>query len=335
MSRVPLLALLLALLSGCAAPPLRLPPDTLLVATYFTGEGRDGTFLAVSADGERFEPLLSPNIPLVRPGSESEGLMRDTWLGQGPDGRWRMVWSTGWGGDGGADIGYSESDDLVHWSAPRGLDVAAGLGVLNCWAPEVAFDPARAEYLIIWASTVPGAFPATALSGDLRDPRRGPLGGRWNHRLYYTTTRDFVAFAPARLFCDPGFDCIDATLLRVEGAGDRWVLLFKDETRTPARKWIVYMMSDDPTRWVGPVLGPISGGAWAEGPTAVEVGGTARVWWDRYAEGGWGVAQTTDWRHWTPASVEMPEGARHGTVLLVDRATVERVRDSLGTRGRR
>jgi len=35
-----------------------------------------------------------------------------------------------------------------------------------------------------------------------------------NHRIYGTTTRDFWTFSPTRLFYEPGFNVIDATIVR-------------------------------------------------------------------------------------------------------------------------
>ena len=39
----------------------------------------------------------------------------------------------------------------------------------------------------------------------------------YSHRMYCTTTKDFVTFTPTRLFYDPGFSVIDATILPVDG----------------------------------------------------------------------------------------------------------------------
>src|SRR5205085_9050531 len=108
----------------------------------------------------------------------------------------------GWNED---DIGYASSKDLVHWSAQRALPVMAHEpGVLNAWAPEVAYEEERGEFLVFWSSTVPGRFVATDSAGD----------GKYNHRVYATTTRDFASFTPTRLFYDPGFSVIDATFVR-------------------------------------------------------------------------------------------------------------------------
>ena len=62
--------------------------------------------------------------------------------------------------------------------------------------------------MIFWASTIPGRFPQTAGSSE----------EKYNHRIYGTTTKDFVTFTPTTLFYDPGFSVIDATFLDT-GAG--------------------------------------------------------------------------------------------------------------------
>jgi hypothetical protein len=49
-------------------------------------------------------------------------LMRDPWLGQGPDGGWHMLWTWGWTAKemgGKLKIGYASSKDLIHWSPQR------------------------------------------------------------------------------------------------------------------------------------------------------------------------------------------------------------------------
>jgi hypothetical protein len=50
-----------------------------------------------------------------------------------------------------------------------------------------------------------------------------------NHRMYFTTTRDFQTFTPTKLFLDPDFSVIDCQILKDEA--DRYVLLLKDNTR--------------------------------------------------------------------------------------------------------
>ena len=96
-----------------------------------------------------------------------------------------MVWTSGWTEN---DIGYASTRDFLTWSEQKEIPVMAQEpGVRNCWAPEIIYDERRMEFLIFWASTVTGKFPVTA----------GASENDYNHRMYFTTTRDFTAFAPA------------------------------------------------------------------------------------------------------------------------------------------
>ena len=104
--------------------------------------------------------------------------------------------------------------------------------VRNSWAPEIHYDPKRQEFIIFWASTIPGRFASTAGSSE----------DAYNHRIYFTTTKDFTAFAPTKLFFDPGFNVIDATFLHANG---RHYLIVKDETVNPPRKYLQIATSDD------------------------------------------------------------------------------------------
>ena len=94
---------------------------------------------------------------------------------------------------------------------------------MNCWAPEVVYDENKQQYVIFWATTIPGRFPKTDGTGD----------GKYNHRIYSTTTKDFKTFTPTRLFFDGGFNVIDATMLHAEG---KYYLIVKDETLKPVKK---------------------------------------------------------------------------------------------------
>ena len=62
--------------------------------TSFRGNGETGVFFAMSADGKTWTPLNN-NKPWIKPQLPGM-LMRDPWLGQGPDGVWRMLWTLGW-----------------------------------------------------------------------------------------------------------------------------------------------------------------------------------------------------------------------------------------------
>src|SRR5712692_10118814 len=219
--------------------------------TSFRGNGETGVYFALSSDGRKWTPL-NDNQPWLKPARPGE-LMRDPWLGQGPDGTWHMLWTWGWTSK---ELGYASSKDLIHWSAQREVQVMAKEpAARNIWAPEAAYDPERKEWIVFWASTIPGRFPDTEGSGD----------NAYNHRIYATTTKDFESFTPAKLWFDPGFNSIDSTLVP---EGKRWIMIFKDERKTPLVKRLRLAFADSPGGPWKDITEPCSGD-WVEGPSAV------------------------------------------------------------------
>jgi hypothetical protein len=188
-------------------------------------------------------------------------------------------------------------------------------GVQNVWAPEIHYDAATAEYLVVWSSTIRGRFPETVNGGDERPD------GRLNHRLYVTTTRDFVRWTPARLFYDGGFSVIDGVIVN---DGGRAVLVMKDETRYPeARKHLKVATA-------AAMAGPYGAASkafspdWVEGPTVLRIGDSWRIYYDEYTRKRYGAMDTRDFQTFTPvANVAFPEGMRHGTAFTVPRATAD------------
>jgi hypothetical protein len=286
--------------------------------TYFTKNGEDGLHLAASSDGYTWEKLQG-GASFLAPMVGKSKLMRDPCIVRGPDGAYHMVWTSGWNEN---NIGYASSKDLVHWSAQQALPVMAHEpGVLNAWAPEIIYDDKRAEFLIFWASTIPGKFTGTDGSSE----------GKYNHRIYATTTRDFVSFTPTRLFYDPGFSVIDATFLRFNGSTS---LLVKDETRNPPRKYLQLAPAPDLQGPIGKLSAPITkAGLWVEGPTALQVGADAIVYYDAYTSKHYGALRSRDLLHWEDVTAQMhfpdegtPLRMRHGSAIAVPAALVESLR---------
>jgi hypothetical protein len=278
------------------------------VFSYFLDSGQDGLHLAYSRDGLKFTPLGGGQPFLAT--AVGGKLMRDPCIMLGPDNVFHAVWTTGWWEQG---IGLAHSKDLLTWSEPGFLPVMVHeRKALNAWAPEIIYDGETQQYIIFWATTIPGRFPATDDSGDL-----GPDGTRLNHRIYRTTTRDFKDYRRAELFYDPGFNVIDATIVR---DGTQFVMFLKDETKNPeARKHIRVAFADHA---LGPYMlapGPISKENWVEGPTAFRAGGDMVVLFDAYTRNRYEGVRSRDLETWTPLTgqLEMPPGARHGTVFAV------------------
>lgn len=294
----------------------RAAPREALLFSYFTGgEGQSaGLRLATSADGLRFAPLAGGR-PLLVPQVGEKKLMRDPFLLRGPgrDGLWHLLWTTAWEG---VTLGHATSRNLVDWSPQRAIPVMAGVeGTRNVWAPEMMWDSRRGHYMLFWSSTVTGRFPETA----------GASEDAYNHRLWYTTTRDFQRFAPAQVLWDPGFSVIDASFLDHPRLGLH--LIVKDETVNPPRKHLRIARAASPAGPFTALSAPFSPD-WVEGPTAIVLGEWTYVYYDRYRDKAWGAARSRDLKTWEDVSdrLQMVPGARHGTIVKAPLSLIEGVR---------
>lgn len=276
------------------------------IFTSFRGNGEDGLHLALSTNGYHWRALKGDR-PFLKPENIGYGLMRDPCLAPGPDGTFHMVWTSGWTTDKEPVIGYATSKDLIHWAPQRAIRLMENEPtVRNLWAPEIFYDRPTARWLVFWSSTIPGRFAQTDQTGD----------SGYNHRVYAVTTKDFETFTPPKLFFDPGFNVIDATLLAAEG---KFYLIFKDERKHPLKKNLRYATADKPEGPFGPPSEPFTGD-WVEGPSAIKMQNEYLVYFDHYIEPNYyGAVRSKDLKHWEDCSKEMsfPPGHRHGTVVRV------------------
>jgi hypothetical protein len=283
-----------------------LAQDSAYIFAYFKDNGQDGLHLAYSRDGYTWKNIHNGESVLT-PTAGDDKLMRDPCIIRGADGRFHMVWTVSWKEKG---IGYAASPDLLHWSEQKDIPVMAQEpDALNCWAPEITYDRHHQEYMIYWATTIPGRFAAGEASGD----------DKYNHRLYYVTTKDFQQFTPAKLLYDPGFNVIDASIVPDK---NRYIMFLKDETKTPPQKNIRIAVSSKLTGGYGKPSSPITGKYWAEGPTALRKGNKWIVYFDKYMQHSYGAVESTDLKSWKDVSdkISLPAGIRHGTVLTVTAA---------------
>lgn len=283
--------------------------DSVYLFAYFNNNGKDGLHLAYSEDGYTYKAIKNDKS-LLRPVLSKDSLMRDPCIIQGVDGRFHMVWTVSWNDRG---IGYASSSDLIHWSEQQYIPVMAHEdSALNCWAPEITYDAKKQQYIIYWATTIPGRFAAGSQSGD----------GRYNHRMYYVSTKDFRSFSKARLLYDYDFSVIDASIFRV---GNRYAMLLKDETKAPPQKNLRIAFSKHAHKGYSKPSAPITGKYWAEGPTVARVGEQWVVYFDKYTSHTYGAVASKDLIHWEDISdkVHFPKGIRHGTVLRISRSTLQ------------
>lgn len=276
---------------------------TAFLFTYFKENG-DGLHLAYSYEGLKWIALNNDRVMLV-PAIGRDKLMRDPQITFAPDGTYHLVWTTSWSEP---LIGHATSKDLIHWSAQDAIaPMKLEPNVANVWAPETFYDSGQKQFLLFWSSTIPGRYPETDNSN----------GNGRNHRVYYTTTKDFREFSPTQLLYNDGFNCIDATIVQDR---DRFVMFLKDETRLPvAKKNIRYAVSTRPEGPYGPASTPITGNYWAEGPSAIKMGNRWIVYFDRYIDHRYGAVTSKDFKHWEDLTeqITFPGGARHGSILRV------------------
>ena len=231
---------------------------------------------------------------------------RDPSIVRGPDGMFHLVWTAGWHGDQG--FGHAESKDLIHWSQQQFVPVMTNEPTTaNVWAPEIFYDDAGKQFVVVWASTIPGQFPDKLEKHDN------------NHRLYFTTTRDFASFTPAKLFFDPAFSVIDGFVLK---DGKRFVLLNKDNSRPNLSLRVAF--ADSP-------LGPWKNESepftqkFTEGPCALKIGGDWLIYFDAYREKVYCAMKTRDFITFIDVTKEVsfPPEHKHGTAFCVPRNILE------------
>jgi len=302
----------LALLLTFALPAI---PQQQLGATTapwlfagFKGNGEEGVYYALSLDGYHWT-IANQDRPVFHQNQRNE-LMRDPFLQRGPDGTIHLVWTWSWNSP--TVIGHATSTDFIHWSAHQQLNVLANEpAAINAWAPALYYDTAKKHWLIFWSSTIPGRFPGDN-SGD----------NNLNHRIFSTTTTDFKTLTPAKLFFDPGYSVIDATILKT---GSTYNLIFKDERKTPLKK--VLQTAAGPTL-EGPwsnISPPISE-PWSEGAAIIPVPGGYLAYYDHYVKPQhYRALFSPDLKTWTDATdrIAFPDKLRHGSFLQITPAEYE------------
>ncbi|MEN3323243.1 prolyl oligopeptidase family serine peptidase [Mariniflexile soesokkakense] len=280
-----------------------IPEKEVYMFSYFKGNGEDGLHLAFSEDGYKWESLKN-DTSFLTPEVGKDKLMRDPCIIKGGDGLYHMVWTVSWTDKG---IGYASSKDLINWSEQKFIPVMEyEKNTRNTWAPEITYDETNNEYMIYWASTIPGKFPETQSTED----------NGYNHRMYYTATKDFKSFSKTKLLYEPGFNVIDAT---IQKHNNKFVMFLKDETKNPVQKNLKVAYSDNLTGPYTKASEPITGNYWAEGPTAINIENQWIVYFDKYRDHKYGAIQSKDLKTWEDISdrIQFPKGTRHGSVFKI------------------
>ncbi len=282
--------------------------------SYFTGEG-DGLRLAYSNDGLTWTPL--GNGVFLKPEIGKDKLMRDPSICKGKDGVFHMVWTSGWHDK---IIGYSSTKDFNTWTKQKEIPVMIHESeTKNSWAPELFYDEPSETFYIFWASTIPSRHSYVPAS----ESEEG-----WNHRIYYTTTKDFESFSPTAMFFNPDFSVIDAAIIKDEKSKD-YIMVLKNENSAPAEKNIrITRTKNIKNGFPTEVSEPITGDYWAEGPAPLFIDGVLYVYFDRYTQGKYGAVCSSDnGNTWEDISdlVSFPAHTRHGTIIPVEPSVVDNI----------
>ena len=275
----------------------------IYVSTSFHEPATEGLRFIYSYDGVKWDSIQGV---FLRPEVGVQKVMRDPSIVKGPDGTFHLVWTSSWRGDQG--FGYSSSKDLIHWTPQRFISTEMDTTTVNTWAPELFYDDVKRQFMVIWASCVPGKFP------DYQEDHKN------NHRLYYLTTKDFKSFSKPQLFYDPGFSAIDATLVK-RGKGD-YVMVVKDNSR-PMRNIKVAFASSPYGPWTA-ASEPFTE-SFTEGPSTAKVGDWYYIYYDSYRHKIYGAHRTKDFKTFQDqtGTVNFPVGHKHGTVFMADEKLVE------------
>lgn len=276
---------------------------------------------ALSTDGRHWQPL-NGNRPVW------DHWLRDPFLQRGSDGLWHLLATGGERRRGTTETNlgptclYATSRDLFKWENVRSLHLMQGVrddaGRLarNIWAPEWFLDRPAADTVLLWSSSFEDA-------------------GWKRSRLWFSRTRDWQTFTPAKVLFAPPYSVIDGTLLE---HGGKYYLFHKEEEFSPAtgeRRAIRLATAD---RLEGPYQihqGPLNQGQIApvitEGP-AVMPDPQKPGWlllYDYCMSNGYGISSSPDLVHWSIAEpVSLPPDARHGSVARLTPAEAAALRSS-------
>ncbi|MBS1653435.1 MAG: glycoside hydrolase family 43 protein [Bacteroidetes bacterium] len=279
--------------------------------TSFHEPADAGLRMLYSYDGYHWNDM---DTVLLHPEIGNQKVMRDPSMVQGPDGIFHLVWTSSWRGDKG--FGYASSKDLIHWSKEQFIPVMENEpSTVNVWAPELFYDKEKKDYIIIWASCIPGRF------------EKGEEADSNNHRLYVTTTKDFKSFTDSKLFLDPKFSVIDAVI--VKRAKDDYVLVLKDNTR-PERDIKVAFSHSPMGPWEN--VSKAFTDNFTEGPTVVKVKDDWLIYYDSYRKKIYEASSTRDFVHFIiiDDKISVPQGHKHGTIVVVKKKIIKKLLSALG-----
>ena len=173
-------------------------------------------YFALSKDGRHWEALNKGEPVLIS--TQGEKGVRDPFILRSHDGNKFYIVATdlsinhnnNWGRathSGSRSSLVWESEDLVHWSEPRLVPVAAEDAGCT-WAPEAVYDEDTQDYLVFWASMNKSDHFA-------------------KQRIWACRTKDFKTFGAPFVYIEKPQHVIDTDIVRDNG---KYYRFSKDET---------------------------------------------------------------------------------------------------------
>jgi hypothetical protein len=268
----------------------------------------DGLHLAVSPDGLKWQ-VINDDKSVLKP-TVGE-VFRDPSIARDESGTYHLVWTIAWGCAKHKGIGYASSKDMIQWSEQRVISVMENESKTEfIWAPELFWDGQNKEWMIHWSSSVTDKFPETLALFD----------GRANPRIYYTITKDFRQFASSKLLFNA--DCLAIDSYVYLGTDKQYYVFFKADRREKPKRGILMAKAGarEGPYVVDPNMVSVAEESWAEGPCAVKVGKTIRLYYA--CQNYFSAYESADMKHWISIrrNIAAPGGYRHGTVIRISSA---------------
>ena len=302
--------LLLALITSASA----FAADGGFLFVTFNGEKTPMTeqiYFGLSKDGRDWEALNDTRPVLVSQLGEKG--VRDPFILRSHDGKKTYLLATDlsihlhrdWNRAthaGSQSIVIWESEDLVHWSEPRLVPVAAPDSGCT-WAPEAVYDETAHDYLVFWASM-------------------NKSDNFAKQRIWAARTKDFVTFETPFIYIDKPGHVIDTDIVRENGKYYRFSKdeQFKAITMEVSEK-LTGPWQDVPGFNLAKMVGYEGPACYQLEPAAPGKPATWCLLLDNYAKGrGYQPYITHDLAggQFTPApNIKFPFRFRHGAVLPV------------------
>jgi hypothetical protein len=282
-------------------------------------------YFAVSEDGKQWQSLNDGKPVLVSDVGEKG--VRDSFALRSHDGQKAWIIATDlcvnrnrdWHRNthaGSKSIVVWESNDLLHWSEPRLVQVAPDDA--GCvWAPEAIFDEEAGDYLVYWAST-------------------NKSDNYAKQRIWAAHTKDFRTFDKPFIFLEKPNHVIDIDIVR---DGDTYYRFTKDDkdksvsmasSNKLAGPWreIEQFTAGKGKNFEGPICYKLRPAADGQPPEWCLLLDNVS---DRIGRGAFGympfISHDLSTGEFTPATdTHFPYPFRHGSVLPITSAELERLK---------